>query len=612
MWGLCRNSSMARDAAAQEATGKTLSELEMIAEQWQNTYNAAAAAYGQNANTAAQEGDGVRYQIKSVGDKKYVQADRQVIFGNNPESWSEQLENYINTKIRNGENVTLIAEDGDVLTLTKDTAGKISDPHTSDGRTMSESEFERKVSAGAHIDELAQISKRGKKNTEDYNAKHGDMASGGWNYRTAFFQDFDGKYYRVRISVAIGGDGNIVYNIGEMQERSFPQVNGSSGNSGAQQGKTSFPLSVTNLSDGVKGNLSQLKSTAPLRQMMAQMPQQMMIRMPRLTTVEQDAAEAAANENPPAQGAATLPTMRQFQHPLGVSATQEGTYSVPQIIGISSAAEKKLRAGKHISLDEALRGIKDEAQIESVVKNLALVAEQGKIAYDAAGNIYAVDAAQHIDKRESYNVGDRKLNAFQFDHPQLHEYYAEIAGMLQDEFSKTEQGGQIVKFPGGVGENDTYIRTKRVATDRIAKLLDDEGMTYDDIDKALSAIVEDRGQENFAAAKRVELMIDEMLSNGYTDVYGYHHEPNREYITAKNAIVGADGYEVKVVQLSDVFTDTDVPSTEPLTRQDVAREMAWRKRMANEPAVPQVMDTVQMPDLSEDADEAGMGSPPMG
>lgn len=55
----------ARDAAAQEATGKTLNELEMIAEQWQSVYRAAAAAYGQNANTATQEGDGVRYAVNA-------------------------------------------------------------------------------------------------------------------------------------------------------------------------------------------------------------------------------------------------------------------------------------------------------------------------------------------------------------------------------------------------------------------------------------------------------------------------------------------------------------------------------------------------------------------
>lgn len=73
------------------------------------------------------------------------------------------------------------------------------------------------------------------------------MAKDGWNYRTAYFMDFDGKYYRTRISVALGKDGSIVYNIGEMQERSTPQINGSSGNSGAQRGNAS---GISILTDG--------------------------------------------------------------------------------------------------------------------------------------------------------------------------------------------------------------------------------------------------------------------------------------------------------------------------------------------------------------------------
>lgn len=55
----------------------------------------------------------------------YVRADRIVIFGDDPESWSKQLEDYINGKIRHGENVNLIAADGDILTLTARTAGKV-------------------------------------------------------------------------------------------------------------------------------------------------------------------------------------------------------------------------------------------------------------------------------------------------------------------------------------------------------------------------------------------------------------------------------------------------------------------------------------------------------
>lgn len=199
--------------------------------------------------------DGMSNSVESLPDgKKYVRADRQVIFGNDPEAWSEQLEAYINNKIRKGENVHLIAEDGDVLTITEDTAGKVSSRYK-DGRTMSDEAFERKVSAGTHIDELAQISVRGKKTVADVGNRHGAMASAGWNYRTAYFLDFDGKYYRCTISVSIGKNGNAVYNIGEMEERSFPTaqkaLSGSSANSGALGREASLQNSIRNPSEDV-------------------------------------------------------------------------------------------------------------------------------------------------------------------------------------------------------------------------------------------------------------------------------------------------------------------------------------------------------------------------
>lgn len=181
-----------------------------------------------------------RKSIRETSDgKKYVKADRQVLFGSDPDSWSEQLEDYINGKIRRGQDVQLIAEDGDVLLLTRTSAGKLSDNHTSDGRTMSDAAFERKANAAAHIDELVEVSSKGKKTIIDKDARHGDMASGGWNYRTAYFMDFDGKYYKTTISVAEGAGGSIVYNVGKMQERSTPQIDGSSGKADALRGNAS-------------------------------------------------------------------------------------------------------------------------------------------------------------------------------------------------------------------------------------------------------------------------------------------------------------------------------------------------------------------------------------
>lgn len=204
----------------------------------------------QESTRAPPSGTNGMASIEEAADgKKYVRADRQVIFGNDPQSWSEQLEDYINGKIRRGQDVKIIGADGDELVLTATSAGKLSDNHTSDGRTMSETAFERKVNAASHIDELAQVSVKGDRNVVDRNSRHGGMASSGWNYRTAFFKDFDGKYYKVTISTAQSADGKMIYNIGQMQERSTPQIDGSStANSGALRGGAS----VDSLSRGAQ------------------------------------------------------------------------------------------------------------------------------------------------------------------------------------------------------------------------------------------------------------------------------------------------------------------------------------------------------------------------
>lgn len=191
---------------------------------------------------------GLQHSIEELPDgKKYVRADRQVIFGNDPRSWSEQLEDYINGKIRRGGDVTLIGADGDVLRLTATSAGKLSDYHTGDGRTMSSDAFERKVNAASHIDELAQVSERKGTIKQDRGSRHGEMASGGWAYRTAFFEDFDGSYYEVTISVALSADGNMVYNIGQMKKEAHPKIKGSRANN--DDGPRGFASSDNSISN---------------------------------------------------------------------------------------------------------------------------------------------------------------------------------------------------------------------------------------------------------------------------------------------------------------------------------------------------------------------------
>lgn len=217
----------------------------------------ARRAEAQQETTGPPEGRGTIVVLPD--GKKYVKADRQVIFGDDPDSWADQIEGYINRKIRNGEDVILTTDSGDVLKITKDTAGKASfrnfvRDENGTMRRMTDAEYEAKLNAEAHIDELAQISERiNKKPRKDETARngqpiHGELARNGWIYRKAEFQDFDGQRYRVTISTPDGNNGVVVYNVGKMQRRGSPAIEYGSSDSvtetGAQQGKSSSTVTI--------------------------------------------------------------------------------------------------------------------------------------------------------------------------------------------------------------------------------------------------------------------------------------------------------------------------------------------------------------------------------
>lgn len=71
------------------------------------------------------------------------------------------------------------------------------------------------------------------------------MASEGWAYRKAYFEDFDGKYYEVTISAARSENGTMIYNIGQMKEEASPKVKGSSAEN--SNGPRGFASSSTNI-----------------------------------------------------------------------------------------------------------------------------------------------------------------------------------------------------------------------------------------------------------------------------------------------------------------------------------------------------------------------------
>lgn len=185
---------------------------------------------------------------------------------------------------------------------------------------------------------------------------------------------------------------------------------------------------------------------------------------------------------------------------------------------------------------QALTGGRRVDQTTLTNEQFASLADRGDISMDAQGRVYQVDPAQHIDQRGTDSIRDRRVNAFQFDHPELQPYYREAAQTLMQELNGAVRGGQIESATGQYGQTYSW-RTQRQASDRIGALLD-SGMSYARIESALDAIINDHGAENYADAKRVEAVLDDMLSNGYRGDDRFV-PANDNYIQAKDAIPGA-------------------------------------------------------------------------
>ncbi len=146
-------------------------------------------------------------------------------------------------------------------------------------------------------------------------------------------------------------------------------------------------------------------------------------------------------------------------------------------------------------------------------------------------NEYA-DIKNPMKGRDWNNVGKRSVKAYMYDNPEVKRFYQDQAAWMLSELQDSTRGERF--YNRDTGE---YSGVKRHTSDSIASLLDSDGMSYDQIEKGLFAIVNDEGSENNAASKRIEFEINRRLMDGYTDFYdGHRVEPNEDYLKVLRSI----------------------------------------------------------------------------
>lgn len=182
---------------------------------------------------------------------------------------------------------------------------------------------------------------------------------------------------------------------------------------------------------------------------------------------------------------------------------REGTYTPTP----ANAAEGTQTASEPVDvLSEVLFGRKradlntmTEAQQDAIFR----ANEEGTVGMDATGKVFQIDPEQHIDRR----------------------------------YERTMEGNAVQQ----AAQTSPHLR----------QAMDETGLSRDSIIDAAERIVTNHGQENVAAAKRVELILDDMLSHGYTTMTGEQVGPNSGYLTAKQSILGA-GEQAQGRGLEDV------------------------------------------------------------
>ena len=238
---------------------------------------------------------------------------------------------------------------------------------------------------------------------------------------------------------------------------------------------------------------------------------------------------------------------------------QEGTYTpapanTPEGVQYAAPAanENTAASGRRDILSEILFG-KKRADMETLTAEQQAAVEQaneaGTVGMDANGKVFQIDPEQHIDRRRMETVGGRDMNAFQFDHPELHRYYQEAANALIADADLSLQQPMSRRYERTMEGN--AVQQAAQTSPHLRQAMDETGLSRDAIIDAAQRIITDQGQENVAAAKRVELILDDMLSHGYTTMTGEQVEPNNGYLTAKQSILGA-GEQARGRGLEDV------------------------------------------------------------
>jgi polyhydroxyalkanoate synthesis regulator phasin len=173
-----------------------------------------------------------------------------------------------------------------------------------------------------------------------------------------------------------------------------------------------------------------------------------------------------------------------------------------------------------------------------------------------------------IDKLTFDNVSPRNAKSIQHTNKDLRPYIQDEANRLLSELDVSVKGERWPIIDSNDGYLIGYTGTTREVSETIAKILDDlpgKRPTYAEVKKALTDIMNNAGAENYALAKKIELLIDSNLTDGVSDYkWNTFLPPNEDYIKLKKSLektpVNIPDFEIPPPTASNKATVEGIPT----------------------------------------------------
>ena len=156
----------------------------------------------------------------------YVKASRNIITGKTKADQRKNITEFFKDLLDDTSSLDIQTIEGDILTITKaETANKARDDYKTTNRQpvkMTDAEFLVKLQVESHIDEIVEASQKRPGMVPD--GKNHAFAKNGFTYRRAYFEDFNGEYYEITLSIGHNGTVATVYNVGKINKGVLPSA----------------------------------------------------------------------------------------------------------------------------------------------------------------------------------------------------------------------------------------------------------------------------------------------------------------------------------------------------------------------------------------------------